>query len=1386
MWYAIIFFLLYIIECLPGLPKAYRYRNINALAASFLILLVSGVVDIYLGLFAMLQYGNRELAIFLAAQTIIIVIVKCVAARNDAMVKYGVPVKYTSGWRNNIISLFYDTKKKSAIIYTKEGTNQIGTVALLCACVLFSTIIYQISNYSVAGNSLLMPFSMAAFFAFAIELFIFCSGESYWKILVDQYRKRNSCRNRRELARVRYSSFTDFSYIFMKNFVWEPLHLMRATKYNWISDSFNYSIKYYDFSKQSRKEYAEKEFNVELEDFIKSNNLEVNDAYVAAYNFIERNQNVLIKTPSFVDFDPYFIAMIKMKIAKTKMVVLIVNNEENKNITLKKINASFNEYMGFDEIPLMLTIEDCIKNFAKVQKEEEEKTNTPSHFETLIKKGEVAFEEDESKPIKAADIIIISPEDIFDPANVTFLRKAINNLGLIVYYNFSDSVQEEALFAKIVHSVLDYDDKVSTLYMTDSFFDLEQVIDNFFSKRNIYEIIVPRKPSKQSYVMGWKSENLSELQSRTYPDASRDIGNHIPILYDAGPHTKNDMMIVEDEFDVYVENQANFAEEDISRRFDYHVGWTDVIGGESVMCTVSDTYNNVAHAYLAMSGIGSESEYVNIISRPYLLRNYLMYHLRFFTLYPGVLSSYSPGLIKTPKALSYEAIVKLYIVGCTKEQLLKYIEAASLECPETPDEMIKVLVQCAGCEDVDLVEITKNLYQRYFIDYSTYIKIIGNSGLVDKIEFVTNRHVYIRNKRDYNYLIPHQKIVLDGVKYTVEKIEGNRVELTDSNTREPVFDMRPIRTCKAKVLDVEEYGSYIQNNSGSNISFRRLIADVELNTYGNIVFKDSYHPFSDDARYDYHSIIAPETKQYAGVNIFNISIGSRLINADNCHRISHLLALLLNEMLPTFFPRHSKRIIVACNGWEISADFQYQDITSEYIVAQSNIENYTYNCTDEIQLFILEDSPIETGLVNVFWQDEEFRYMLKILEDYLYFQEMIYRKERKEIFAARYDKDLRLLKRILLEVINETSEIEVDSRTVSTFFHNSIRTSRNKFNSLEIMNKFDITCDYCGKRIAPKNANEINYHYYAYSGMVSCMDCFTKAVCGEKYTQSDIRDLEAAVNAWFREKYKDEVTTEFYNYLEDEERIMESSLIKDRLVVTDDYDCGVILGLASNGNYADDFDNRLNSEKIGVNERTVNPNNGFDEYVRSSYFVEDVNRSFILVKDGMPYKEYMGVLTHEMTHQWQFANLDFELLQIEVPKNYVNEFELTENMDNFRVEGMAEWERIRYLKSHGARRFANHEARVLRATRNAYGYGYIWMCNFMKVGHDDKSIPVDRTFSFIMKRNYYQLTKNSFALMRLYFGKGGTAEENSDDKTGESSETSETPETVETAEPFET
>ncbi len=1348
--------LLLFAEVALSLDKKLHYRNVDAVMTAAIICAVQLVSNLLAEIFgtawwtSLISYESMWLL-----QAAAIITVKIYTKKKDKYTKYGIPSKYTGGWRFDFIGRYYDFDDGAPKVTSKPMTPYKGWFAFVCAVILGIVFSVQTKQYSNLSNTLALPYPAMGLLSLLVEFSIFCNSDTHWSSIIKRYKRRIGCSGRRELAKARYSGIDDFSYLFVKNHMWEDNHITHATKINWKQQSKT-RITYYNFSDKSTQEYDKKEYNPALEEFIKANNLEAEELYVAAYNLIDKNQNVLIKTPSYVDFEPYLTALVKMKVAKTQKTVLIVSCEEKKNTTTKKLENAFEEYFGFEGIPVIETIDDCIKkkrfreNEAKKESEVKKKF---SHFLELSKEEHKGSDFFDAIPEKEADIIIAAPEDICNPESTDVVRDIVKDLGLIVYYDFSDCVQEEALFARIVHSVLDFDDKVSTLYMSDGFFDLEQVLDNFFSKRNLYRIDAPRKPSPQSYVTGWRAENINEMQARTISDASRNIGNHIPVLYDGGSTVSNDFMIVEDEYDAYAENYSNIAQDALAERLDCHVGWTDVLGGNSVFCAVSDTYNNAAHAYRAMCGIGTMNEYINIISRPYLLRDYLMYHLRYFAHHPDVLSSYSPGVIKTARAIAYEACTKAHIVGCTEEQLLKYVAEAGLQTEKKPSAMLEALVETVLGEGVDEIGyVSSDVNERFYISDLVYRKIVDKAGLMEKIHFVNNNKVISRSKREYPCVIPQQKIVLNGVKYTVEKVEGSRVEITDSNLREPIFVNRTVRTCKVDAKKCETFATLVQHGSNSSIEFRRIVCDVEITTFGNIVFKDNYHPLSENCRFDYREVTEKPINSYGDVNVFNIKISSRMITKENSAELAHIFAILMNEMMPTFFPKYSSRILIGCNGWNIDENLDKDSISTLNIATQMDIAGTEELEDNEICLYILEDSAMETGLVNVFWQDEEFRYMLKILEDYLYFQEMIRREEFYNIFAYKYKSLLHQLRKILLQVINET--IDAPGGNSNPHYLNSIRRGRNKFNDLERHLVFNMTCDFCGKKIEPKSGQQFKYHFYAYSGKISCMSCYAKAVCSEKHSQGDIALFQQDINAWFYKRYRSSVTHTFYNNLEDAEFLADAMGTHNEYIVTDDIDVGNIAGISWT-TVDDTVAAARNDEYIPVTLTTQpfeDEGIDYEDAERAAYVVTDANISSILIANGMPYKEYMSVLCHEMTHQWQAKNLDRAKLMSNVPGERINEFGLKVPLDLYRIEGHAEWERIQYIKKNWSHIRARKEIAALKARIDPYGIGYLWMARMMRVGADDMSIPADRTFGFIMKRNYYQLTNNSFKLMQLYFG----------------------------------
>lgn len=1327
--------------------KKKRYQNAEAMLTSGVFSLISFVVITVVSLADPSQLDITGW-IMLAVQAVVIIGCKLlVKARNK---KNTLPVKtqYTQGIVGSLVQKFYQKNTVGPDLAAKFYSSYVGVAAFCAAVLLYVFFTVQYYYIGTLNGGLTPALSAPAFISFLVEAGIFMSGNSLFKEMLERYNSRKSCLSARELARVRYENDDDYERIFIDNYVSENSLIIAATKQSYVDKEPESGISFYDFETKKNYIYEPSKVNTALMDFIKSNGYEVNPLYCAAYNLIEENKNVLIKSPSYVEFEPYFAAIIKQKIAKTEKIVFIVNNAEDQPVALKSIKRAFEEHFGFEAVPLFSTISQWRHMIEESELQLERLKN--DHFRHIGIDPEK--EPEDELLVKMPDVIIASPDEVCNPEYTKIIRSLIERLGLIVYYNFNDCIQEEPLYAKIVHSILDSSDSVSALYMTDGFFDFEQSLDNFFSKRTIYQISVPRKAPASSYDMVWKGEETHKMQSREITDASRDFGMHIAILYYALGFVKNDAMIVADEKDTYSEAMLNYGDNQILRRIDHNVGWSNIMGGNNVMCVVSDTYNNIAHTYLSIRGIGTRSEYVNIISRPYLLRSYLAKHLKYFSNEPRSVSTFSSGIIRSERAAAIQVVIKAFVIGYEAHQLKELAAQFMLDEELTAEDILGEIAHIAAEREIEAeVVCDRTKKERYFFDRPTYEEILRESELLSKIYFHVNDEILERPKRDYPYLIPLQKIVINGVKYTVLKVDGDHVYLTNSNNRDPLSTTRIIRNNRAVIKSSGSYGKRYQYGNNSYIDFTHFVSDLDVSPLGRLSFKDHYSLLSGQENFVYEKFENIPQKHYKNSSVFKIRIGCDKINSSNKDELAHMMALLFNEMMPTFFPKHSEKIMISCSGWGICEDLEDKDVNTRHIVTPLDIDDPEPAKDNEIFIYIAEDSAVETGTINVFWQDEEFRYMLKILEDYLYFVEYIDLDERNVMFGRDNDEIIHLLRKVLLLVINDQPESDTGNEKKCI---NSIRRSRDKFYMLDLARNYNMHCDFCGKPIIALPGNTKSYHYYSYSGRVSCPSCYAKSVCSEKYSVGDIKVIENSVLRWMDKKYHATIDGSFYNYLEDALFVNRSD--RREVIITDDLDIGLrALGYACTGfEYGRDLHCLTNEEAIGCNVMKV-PEPDVYDIERTGFHIDRNDIRHILISDGYSKDLYIACQSHELTHQWQFENLDDYKMHCNVPSGGFDEFGQAIDLSEFRYEGHAVWTELKYLKKSGCYGLAAKRKRQFLQKNDAYGFGYHWLRNLMIPGATDPYAPEGfYGFGFRMRLLFQQLRGNAFGVMELYYGGG--------------------------------
>lgn len=1329
----------FLISFLLSEKKKNSYKNIYAAITSVVLCLCSFIA---IAVITALGVTMAEPLIITAAVACCILVCQAIVKKISASDGYHPPYRYINGKLSGLLRHFYEKDQASFYLKPKYIFLRNSLFAAIIVETVFLVVTLLTNNVMtepllVCICSLLMVFLETALFLCGITK-ISVQQEKY-KLLQNNYAES-------KLMRANYEYPDDYEYLFRKNNKTEKTHLIYSTIHNYrIPEEDSNYVRLYNFEEKKYTYIADYIQNDIIESFMESNGLPVNQLYVQVFSLLDKGNNVLMESSSYSDFDPYLAAMIKKVASETYKTVVVVDTESSGTGFIARYEKIFRTFFGVMPIPVIRRFKDVV---AVEHKKMEKQVRKDTAINTLLKSMAEETPDDELK----ADIIVLTPEDILDSQNSDVLRKISSEISFIIYYDFSECVHEETLFCKIIHSILDADDKIRTLYMSDGFFDFKQAINNFFSVRPFYEVTVPRKVPVKSYCSVWKYENAKEFQERSIINPSVDFGMHPVLASLAKNYLHNNSMIIADENDIYHETFNEYANTTKNpEKIDCFVGWKDVVDGRYVYCSVTDRYNNIPHTYLALRGVGCDCEYINIVSKPYLLREYLSYFSKFFSTVPDALTSFSAAMINTDRATALECLIKSYLVGCTAEQLKNYAIKIDADSTLEPERLLKIMLAKVkfGCSDEDLVVTVED--ERYFINQELYDCIIGKTGFVNKINFTVNNQQIERYQKDFNYLVPQQKIALDGRKYTVLDINGSSVELSDSIPREAVYSTRLVRSAQASSSIVRNTFSAGSNNNRASMQMFNIICNLDVKIHGRIAFKDDYS-FDESRRmnnFTYTSVPEKSVRNYIDSNVLCVKLKvPNLVTASNKGSIAHTLALLINEMLPTFFPKHSERIMVSCTGWDDPIPDNAEEIDLDYIVAPLQIDNVEECADDEFCIYMYEDSFIETGVVNVFWQDEELRYMFNILEDYLYYLEVIDRETAMHIFGENTDKPLHELRKALLHLIDHPIENGYAE------YANVIRRTRDTFGEKRLNNTFMPVCDFCGKPIEAPTSSP-NYKYYHYSGKCSCLSCAKTAVSTLNFDQ--VEKGRVKIVEWMDKRYKTSPDGPSLCILEDAEFLNKYTHPEEYHATTDDHDTGVAgftvmndVKTSVNLGLDEEVMLRVISGYAGSKEHPRSDD--CEDWVRLGYFVENAN--IIAVENGMPADMFEHVLAHELTHQWQYEHLDFHKVYLEpYPFTVKDAFDLSVDMTQFRLEGHASWVEWKYMIAHGNLREAAKFRRSMMNRNDEYGIGFRWFNFLMMVGGYDKYSKIKRGFIFKLKRLFYQIINNPHAMMELYFGK---------------------------------
>ncbi|MGL5988439.1 hypothetical protein [Cetobacterium sp.] len=427
---------------------------------------------------------------------------------------------------------------------------------------------------------------------------------------------------------------------------------------------------------------------------------------------------------------------------------------------------------------------------------------------------------------------------------------------------------------------------------------------------------------------------------------------------------------------------------------------------------VEDKLCNAPVLLKKFSSLGIEETFVNVISENYLLRDYFVDNIDYFTS--------SPHYGYTPKIESNNYKVAAYLKELLTNAHIKVseedikIEMMSIESSikNIEEELVKLFLNVYGInilkrdylsvETQRVYSVEKNDFEekKFYklsadISENTYFKWFENFEIID-----SGRKIYgvIPFEHVYQNYLKNQVHCFDGRSYSVESIDliNKKINIVPSKREKRV-------TYRNKdEIKIEKINSKLKNKFGTFENGNYILekkthsATYEIDTVG-------YYEFLNGKNQDYRynpleSLGEKFTRDYSNGQILSISLKTKELKIRNSDAVATTLVVLLNEIFRTVFPENYRYIKIFTsvpeNFFKTETSLEYYEegfstpdylahiLPSKVSISKTEYKNiFEENNENVINLYFVEDSHKDIGLVRAI--SDNFEEILELIQDYL-------------------------------------------------------------------------------------------------------------------------------------------------------------------------------------------------------------------------------------------------------------------------------------------------------------------------------------------------------------------------------------------------------------------
>jgi hypothetical protein len=717
---------------------------------------------------------------------------------------------------------------------------------------------------------------------------------------------------------------------------------------------------------------------------------------------------------------------------------------------------------------------------------------------------------------------------------------------------------------------------------------------------------------------------------------------------------------------------------------------------ENTFISVEDEFFNLFEMSRLYSTRARNEGFVNVISENYLLREYMVDNAAIFSVDPKIIPSIVPDYARTERN-TVIALVMRMMGGSVKEADIRHeFNLVGIDCKDVGETLAKLIDRHCGVKNVELVRH----FDRTVATHDDYIReniecfSIGEKDKEMAAYFrkLTNAYFIIENDRDksnysgamlyghiFQMYLPGQYLTFAGKYYEVKAMTAeNGIVLTRASDH--INDRVCYRQRRAYELDVfkleEKMGAY---HTGRGIEFFRGFCDVFVDTIGYF----ELHSY-DNLASAHEVVMHGENVKDIERRIYRNKMVLCIKLEGTSEKTRFTIALLLNEIFRTLFPEsyHYVNALVVLPENEESN-----------LVRMANSLKLS-NMKGDDAIYIVEDSEIDLGLLVSI--DRALVRILEIVADYIaWFNEKtadidLYKRIEEAALDYADSNDCK----------GGAGDIDVDSETEADADEIVVEETPSEetllpekygknfyllfgYNHLDPLLDFENALKYFTKHGFDNNAlklarksvdlakqrhqdNQVNRKDVHY-----CDFCACELLGGEFDVLADGRErcTQCSKSALKTEE-------QFRRLYEKVKKNMEAFFaISLNMPITV---------------------RMVNAKKIaqlcGVE---LKPSPLYEGRILA--FAEaDAEGYTIYIENGAPKIAAVANIAHELTHIWQFANLDIKEIMNIYP----------DNSEDYMLEGMAKWVEIQYLCLLNEVSYAKRQEAYTRSRTDAYGEGF--------------------------------------------------------------------------------